>query len=219
MKTALLIGASGLVGMELLKKLLECEQYEKVITVTRSPLAVVNEKLEQLVINFDDLDKCEKLFQVDTVFCTIGTTMKKAKTKKNFFRVDFEYPVKAAKLAREHGVSQFFIVTAMGANQHSPFFYNQVKGNVEEAIKELQFETLYIIRPSLLLGKRNENRFGEDLGKALSGTIPFLFKGPLQKIKPNKADAVADAMLKLSLKDQKGTYIIESLLIEELNTY
>ncbi|MCT8138187.1 NAD-dependent epimerase/dehydratase family protein [Anaerobacillus sp. CMMVII] len=215
MKTALLIGATGLVGKELLHKLLECDQYEKVITVTRRPIEVVNDKLEQLVINFDDLDKCRKLFEVDTVFCTLGTTMKKAKTKRNFVKVDFDYPVNAAKLALDRGASQFFIVTAMGANQHSPFFYNQVKGNVEAAIEQLGFPTLYIIRPSLLIGHRNEGRFGEDVGQFITKALPFLFKGPLQKYQPNEARSVASAMLNLSLKEQTGTFIVESELIEE----
>jgi uncharacterized protein YbjT (DUF2867 family) len=215
LKTALLIGATGLVGNELLHRLLESEQYRKVVTLTRKQLGVVNEKLEQHVINFNDLDKYEDLFSVDVVFCTLGTTMKKAKSKDNFVKVDFDYPVNAAKIAKRQGVSQFFIVTAMGANQHSSIFYNQVKGNVEAALRQLNFPSLYIIRPSLLLGKRDEGRFGEDIGQALTKTIPFMFKGPLEKYKPNQASDVANAIYKLSLKGESGTIIIESRQIEE----
>ncbi|MFN7250127.1 MAG: oxidoreductase [Anaerobacillus sp.] len=215
MKTALLIGASGLVGNELLHRLLESEQYRKVVTLTRKQLDVVNKKLEQHVINFNELDKYEDLFSVDVVFCTLGTTMKKAKSKENFVKVDFDYPVSAAKIAKRQGVMQFFIVTAMGANQHSSIFYNQVKGNVEAAIRQLNFPSLYIIRPSLLLGKRNESRFGEDIGQALTKTIPFMFKGPLEKYKPNQASDVANAIYKLSLKVESVTLIIESKQIEE----
>lgn len=216
MKTALIIGATGLVGNELLKHLLNHGQFGKVITISRKPLDLIDEKLEQHVVNFEELYKYEKLFNgVETVFCALGTTMKKAGTKEQFVKVDFEYPLKTAQIARKQGVSQFFIVTAMGANQHSPFFYNQVKGNIEAAIKELNFPTLYIIRPSLILGNRHEQRIGEDLAQTLTKSLPFLFKGPMQKYKPNEACAIAKAMHKLSLKDKKGVFTIESKLIEE----
>lgn len=217
MKLALIIGATGLVGNELLQRLLRSKEYRKIITLTRRPLHSKDAKLEQHVVNFDNLEKYEELFHVDTVFCALGTTMKKAKTKEQFIKVDFDYPLKAAELAKKQGVNQFFIVTAMGANQHSPFFYNQVKGNIEAALKGLQFPSLFIIRPSLLLGDRNESRFGEDIGQKLAKTLPILFKGPLQKYKPNQASAVANAIFKLSLTDKKGLVTAESSLIEAIN--
>jgi uncharacterized protein YbjT (DUF2867 family) len=214
MKTALLIGATGLVGNELLKRIIDCDQYGKVVVLTRRTLAVKDEKLEQHIINFDELEMYEHLFNVDTVFCTLGTTMKKAKSKQQFVKVDFDYPVKAAKFARNKGVRQFFLVTAMGANQSSPFFYNKVKGNVEAAIREMRFPTFYIIRPSLLLGNRDEGRFGEGVAQSLTKALPFLFKGPLQKYKPNQASDVASAMVNLSLKENEGMFTVESTLIE-----
>ncbi|RXJ04093.1 oxidoreductase [Anaerobacillus alkaliphilus] len=215
MKSVLIIGATGLVGGHLLDRLLQSGDYGRVVTVTRRPLEIIHDKLEQHVINFDELAQHQDIFAVDTVFCTLGTTMKQAKTKEQFVKVDFDYPLQVAKLAKEKKVNQFFIVTAMGANQHSRFFYNQVKGNVEAAIQELSIPVLYIIRPSLLLGDRNEARFGEDLGQKVTKVIPYLFKGPLQRFKPNEASSVASAMLNLSLKNEEGTHVIESKMIEQ----
>ncbi len=215
MKSALIIGATGLVGRHLLEQLLHNENYGRIVTITRRPLEFSHEKLEQHVIRLDELDQHKDLFAVDIVFCTLGTTMKKAKTKEQFVKVDFDYPLVVAKLAKECEVSQFFIVTAMGANQHSPFFYNQVKGNVEAAIRELSLPTFYIIRPSLILGERDESRFGEDIGQKVTKAIPYLFKGPLERFKPNEAASIASAMLNLSLKNDIGTHIIESTLIEQ----
>ena len=213
-RTALIIGATGLVGRHLLESLLQSESYKKIVSLTRRPLDIEAEKLEQHIIDFERLDHYHDLFNVDTVFCALGTTMKKAKTKKQFVKVDFDYSFQVAKLAKQKDVRQFFIVTAMGANQHSPFFYNRVKGNIEAAIRDLNFPILYIIRPSLLIGDRNEQRLGEDIGQALSKALPILFKGPLNKYKPNRAVDVAKASYNYSLKGELGTFIVDSRLIE-----
>jgi uncharacterized protein YbjT (DUF2867 family) len=213
-KEALVIGATGLVGGQLLHLLLRSDQYQKVISVSRYSLEIIDNKLEQHIVDFEQLEKYEDLFEVDTIFCALGTTMKKAKTKEQFVKVDFDYPLAVAKLAKQKKVHQFFLVSAMGADQHSRIFYNQVKGNIEAAIKEICFPTLYIIRPSLLLGKRTETRFAEGVSQVLTKRLLFLFKGPLQKYKPNHARAVASAMYKLSLSDKQGTFVIDSPLIE-----
>ncbi|WNF38167.1 NAD-dependent epimerase/dehydratase family protein [Bacillaceae bacterium IKA-2] len=213
-KTALLVGATGLVGGQLLNVLLANDEYEKVISISRRALEMTDTKLQQHIVDFDQLDTYDDFFRVDTVFCALGTTMKQAKTKEQFVKVDFDYPLAVANLAKKNGVKQFFLVTAMGANQHSRIFYNQVKGNIEAAIKELSIPTFYIIRPSLLLGKRHETRFAEDLSQTITNRLPSLFKGPLQKYKPNQAEAVASAMYKLSLSDEQGTFVIDSKLIE-----
>ncbi|OIJ16281.1 hypothetical protein BKP35_01575 [Anaerobacillus arseniciselenatis] len=215
-KTALIIGATGLVGGHLLELLIKCENYNKIVLLSRRPLPLADEKVQQHIVDFDQLDQYQLLFNdVDDVFCTLGTTMKKAKTKEQFVKIDFEYPLKVAKLAKQNGVQQFFIVTAMGANQHSRFFYNQVKGNVEAAIREVDLPALFIIRPSLILGERNEQRFGEDLGQKITKAFPFLFKGLLKKYQPNRAQDVAKAMINLALKDDVGTFVVDSSLIEK----
>jgi uncharacterized protein YbjT (DUF2867 family) len=213
-KKALVIGATGLVGGQLLQLLLRSDEYEKVISVSRHSIEIIDNKLEEKIIDFEQIDKHEDLFEVDTIFCTLGTTMKKAKTKEQFVKVDFDYPLAIAKLAKQNGVRQFFLVSAMGADQHSRFFYNQVKGNIEAAIKEVNISAFYIIRPSLLLGKRTETRFAEDVSQAITKQLSFSFKGPLQKYKPNQDRDVASAMYKLSLSDKQGTFIIDSPFIE-----
>lgn len=213
-KTALIIGATGLVGRHLLTYLLEGSEYKSVVALTRKKLEVDHEKLEQHLVDFDRLSDYHELFSVDTVFCTLGTTMKVAKTKEQFVKVDFDYPFEAARLAKQSHVPQFFLVTAMGANQHSRFFYNQVKGNAEEAIKQLDFRNLYIIRPSLLVGERESKRLGEDFGQKLYHLFPNIFRGRLQKYKPNQGLDVAKVMYHLSLVAEEGTHIIESSAIE-----
>lgn len=213
-KTALVVGGTGLVGSQLVQVLLSSDEYEKVISISRRALEVTDHKLEQHIVDFEQLEKYEQLFYVDTIFCTLGTTMKKAKTKEKFVRVDFDYPLAIAKIAKKTGVQQFFLVTAMGANQHSRIFYNQVKGNIEAAINELSIPAFYIIRPSLLLGERAETRFAEDLSQAITNRLPSLFKGPLQKYKPNQAKAVASAMYKLSQANELGRFVIDSKGIE-----
>lgn len=216
MKQALVVGGTGLVGKELVNLLLENQDYEKVITISRRQISLDHEKLEQYVMDLSQLETVQHLFSVDTVFCTLGTTMKKAKSKQQFIKVDFDYPLHVAKLAKSMGVKQFFLVTAMGANQHSPFFYNQVKGNIESAVRCLQFPTFYIIRPSLLLGKRNEARLGEDVAQKVTRKLPYLFQGVLEKYKPNEGRDVAKAMYFLSLKQVIGTFVIESKDIEQI---
>ncbi|OIJ13424.1 hypothetical protein BKP37_10650 [Anaerobacillus alkalilacustris] len=216
-KTALIFGATGLVGNELIKLLLQREEYYKIVSVSRRSVGLTHEKLKEYIVDFNKLEQYEKLFKVDTVFCALGTTMKQAKTKEQFIKVDFDFPLKIAELAKENGVRQFFIITAMGANPKSKFFYNRVKGDVEGAIKELQLPSLYIVRPSLLLGNRKDNRLGEEIGQMIAVKLPFLFGGPFQKYKPNRSEDVARAMYNLSLNEQRGVYVIETSSLEDYN--
>ncbi|MBB5323898.1 uncharacterized protein YbjT (DUF2867 family) [Anoxybacillus tepidamans] len=209
-RTALLIGASGLIGSELLTLLLESDVYKRVTIFVRRKLPIEHEKLQQVVIDFNELEAYERYFYVDDVFSCLGTTMKKAKTKQRFIKVDYEYTMRAATLAEKCHVKSFLTVSAIGANPQSPFFYNRVKGETEEALQRLAIKSLHIFRPSLLLGDRQEFRLAEKTAEWVLCRVPFLFVGKWRKYKPIEAKKVALAMFYAATSCQKGIYIYES---------
>ncbi|OZI11823.1 oxidoreductase [Bacillaceae bacterium SAS-127] len=206
-KIALVAGATGLVGSELVRQLLATREYEKVITIVRRSSEMVHDKLEEKVVNFDALTLDEP---IDHVYCCLGTTIKKAKTKEAFQKVDLDYPLLLAKLAKKHQASQFLVISSMGASVKSPFFYSQVKGELEQQLQELELNGLHIFRPSLLLGAREEFRLGEATTEKLASVFPFLFTGPLKKYQPIHAKTVAYAMMATALTESRGMHIYES---------
>lgn len=215
-KTVLLIGASGLVGKELLTYLLENSAYIKVKILLRNPISIEHPKLEQVVIDFDKLESYENHFQVNDVYCCLGTTIKNAGTQKEFRKVDFEYPVTLCKLAKENHVQKFLIITALGADVNSKFFYNRIKGEIEETIKKMGIPSLHIFQPSLLLGKRKEFRIGERIVGWLSPVFNYFFFGGFRKYKAIKAEDVASAMFSVGQQTNFGTYTYLSDEIEKI---
>ncbi len=153
MKTALVIGETGLVGNELVNILLESKEYSKVVVFLRKKLPLENEKLEQHLINFDKIELYKEYIKGNDFFCCIGTTIKQAKTKENFTRVDLTYPSVFAEIVKNNGVEKFLLVSSVGANPKSSNFYLRTKGILEEKIKKLQFSITFIFRPSFLVGK------------------------------------------------------------------
>lgn len=206
MKTALLVGATGLIGRQLLALLEKDAYYEKVIVLTRKPLAVSG-KCENRVVNFDALEEAFTSIQADDVFCCLGTTMKVAGSKEAFKKVDYTYPVSVAQLSRLRGAKQYLLVSALGASKDSSVFYNKVKGEVEESISKVGFTGYHIFRPSLLLGDRNEARSGEDAAKVFFKLFGFLVPGKWKGIEGKK---VAQAMLHFAKENKSGVFIHES---------
>lgn len=209
-KTALILGATGLVGGELLSLLLKDDFYSNVKAVVRKKPEVEKSKLEWIVADFDNICQLDSRIAADHVFCCLGTTMKKAGSKRAFYQVDFLYPLEFAKLSQNKGATQFFLVSAMGANIKSSIFYNRVKGEIEVAISSVPFYGVNIFRPSLILGDRKEKRLGEKIAIILSGIISPIMIGPLKKYKPIQATAIASGMLKIAKQDLNGFYIFES---------
>jgi uncharacterized protein YbjT (DUF2867 family) len=208
-KTALIIGATGLVGEEMLKQLLLLPQYDKVIALTRRPLDIKNAKLENPVVDFDKPEQYNKI-KADDVYCAMGTTIGKAGSKAAFKKVDFEIPLAVAKLALDNGASKFILVSSMGADAKSLVFYSRTKGELEQALAKLKYKAVIIFRPSILLGDRKEHRTGEEIGRFVSEKLSFLFAGPLAKYRGTPADVLAKAMIKISGENVTGVRIMEN---------
>jgi uncharacterized protein YbjT (DUF2867 family) len=215
-KSALLLGASGLVGGHCLQLLLEDEAYAKVVAWVRKPLALRHPKLEQAIVDFARLESRAEQTKANDVFCCLGTTIKKAGSQAAFRQVDFTYPSEIAKIAAANGAEQFLVVTALGANPRSSIFYNRVKGEVEAVITPLPFRAVHIFRPSLLLGERQEVRPGEKIAEKVARVFSFLFSGPLRKYRPIHADVVAAAMIAVAKQNLAGANIFESDRIQEV---
>jgi uncharacterized protein YbjT (DUF2867 family) len=207
-RTALLVGATGLVGKQLLTKLLHVPYYDKVIVLTRRSLGMVHTKLHEHIFDFENPDT--SLVKADDIFCCLGTTIKKAGSKEAFKKVDLIYPLRIAKLALKNGAEKFLIVTAMGSDAESGIFYNQVKGEVEKDLSLLNFPILHIFRPSLLLGNRQETRLGEKAGEVLATIFKPIMLGPLKKYRAIDSGKVANAMLAFARKNEKGIFIHDS---------
>jgi len=207
-KTALLIGATGLIGGQLLTKLLHSPFYSKVIVLTRRALDLRNTKLTEVIFDFDRPDASR--IMADDIFCCLGTTIKKAGSREAFKKVDFEYPLKVAKLAKLNGANKYIIVTAMGADPKSGIFYNRVKGEIESELKQLNFDSLHILQPSLLLGDRQESRTGEKIGEVLAAVFRPIMLGPLKKYRAIESEKVANAMIAFAKLPEKGVFVHDS---------
>jgi uncharacterized protein YbjT (DUF2867 family) len=211
MKTALLAGSTGLTGKQLLQFLLESSRYSKVIAVTRQDLPA-HPKLIQIKTEFEKISESTDDLKADDVFCCLGTTMQKAGSKENFYKVDFEYPLLLSTISLSSGAKQFLLISALGADKTSSIYYNKVKGEIEEAIVQVGFETVHIFRPSLLLGPRTEKRAGEDTAKLLYKIFGFLIP---KKYKAIEAVKVARAMIHAAEQERKGVFIHESAELQK----
>lgn len=199
----LLAGATGLVGGLCLQRLLSDPAFSRVVVLVRRPLETTHPKLEQHVVDFAQLDTVRPLFKVDKVMCALGTTIKQAGSQERFREVDHDYPLQLARLGLAQGARHFLLVSALGANAKSGVFYNRVKGEVEADIRALGWPQLTIVRPSLLLGERQEFRLGEEVGKRLAFLVPG-------KYRPVQAGDVAKVLVEAARRDKPGVEVIES---------
>ena len=200
---ALLVGATGLVGREMLKLLVDEPACTRIIVLARRPLPSPPPKVEAHVVDFDHLEAAASLVDADAVFCALGTTMRQAGSQERFRRVDYGYALAVARLARERGARQFLLVSALGADARSRIFYNRVKGELEEAVLALGYPGVTIVRPSLLLGEREEFRLGERIFAHLGWLVPRRFK-------PVRAASVAAALVRSAVEGAPGVRIVES---------
>jgi len=220
MKTALIAGASGLVGRSLLDELLAADEYDRVVSIGRRTLPLEHPKLRQEVVDFAALEGASLELECDDAYCCLGTTIRQAGSQEKFRAVDHVAVLALAWAVRRRGAQRFFVVTAMGADAQSRVFYNRVKGETEEALQVLDFPTLAIFRPSLLLGRRDRPRLGERAGSVLMWLADPLMFGPLRKYRAIRADVVARAMLRCSFgQGARGLLIYSSDEIQDLGVF
>jgi len=206
MKKAILIGATGLIGSELLKQLLADSNYSEVKVLARRSTGVNHSKLKEVLINFDDLESYKSELVGDALFSTMGTTIKKAGSQLVQYKIDYTYQYNTAKIACDNGVKQLVLLSSYGANSESKVFYSRIKGELDEAVQELNFDSVSIIRPSMLAGDRKEFRLAE---KILTPIMYALLWIPgIRKYRPIKDVVVAKAMIN-SLKSSAKRQIIE----------
>lgn len=208
MSKALILGATGLVGGECLSLMLEDDFFTSVTAITRKPIGIHHSKLTNIVSDFNDVKYVFQHQEFDVVFSVIGSTIKKAGSQKKFKEIDFDIPYRVASICKECGVKTHILVSALGADADSTIFYNKVKGELENAILSLEFDRCIILRPSLLLGDRKENRFGEKVAQVLFENLKFVFVGPLKKYAGVQASLVAKAMISLSKSQKKKLNLI-----------
>lgn len=207
MKTAIIIGATGLIGGELVKQILDNPHYSKVGLLLRKPLEISHPKLVQEVIDFDKPDVSKIVG--DDLFCAIGTTLAKAGSKEAQYKIDCTYPYEIGKIAKANGVKQYILVSSVGADFNSSNFYLRTKGDLEQKIESLGFENFVSLRPSILLGDRKEFRLGEKIGTFLAKIISPLLIGGLKKYHGIEASKVAESMQKLANQGISGVQYLE----------
>ncbi|GAB2688728.1 NAD(P)H-binding protein [Aliiglaciecola aliphaticivorans] len=196
MKTALVLGATGLIGQNLINRLAADEGVEKVVAVTRRPVEYQSNKIVNQVVNFDELEQYSDVFTGDVLFSCLGTTAKQAGSVQKQRKVDFDYQYHAAKIAAENGVNHYILVSSSGANGKSISPYLKMKGELEDAVCVLPFKRISIVQPSLLIGERETFRLGESVA---SWILPTLCKLPfLKRYRPISGDEVAKKMISIS---------------------
>ena len=206
-KKAIIAGASGLIGSKLLNIVLLKPDYDEVLILVRKELSIKHNKLTQLIIDFDQLERYKERIAAHALFCCLGSTRKKTPDLADYRKIDHDYPLKLAKLARQNDIIQYHLVSAIGANATSSNFYSKMKGEVENDIKQIGLKCFHIYRPSLLTGDRKESRKGERIAAWLMQVInPFLI-GKLKKYRSIPATIVALAMFKESTKNKDGVFI------------
>lgn len=209
MKTAIVLGATGLIGKHLTENLLSETGYSLVKTFTRRRIEIDHPKLEQHTVNFDRIDEWKNLIKGDVLFSAMGTTIKKAGSRAAQYKIDYTYQYEFAEAAAENGVGKYCLVSSAGANPGSKNFYLRIKGELENKISELSFGNISIFRPSLLIGKRDEKRFAEELGavfmEPVTKFIPFL-----RKYRPVKAETVAKFMVRTASRESNTKVTVYS---------
>ena len=206
--TAVIIGATGAVGREIVNEILSGEYYNRVYILGRSSISKLpdDSRLEKIIIDFDNIDFDMDILENADVFASLGTTIKTAGSKENQRKIDVDYTVNFAKLC-EGKVRSFNVVSAIGANSKSKNFYNSLKGELEDKLKEMNLRTLRIFQPSLLISKRDDNRFLEEIFMKVAPIFQFVLKGKTKKYSPIEASLLGKEIVRSATENKgKGTY-------------
>ncbi|OKS89011.1 NAD(P)H-binding protein [Mucilaginibacter polytrichastri] len=216
MRKAIIAGATGLIGSELLKILLESSDYQEVISISRRKIPIQHKKLVQLIIDFDELEKHAHALKGDVIFCCLGSTRKKTPDLAVYRKIDYTYPLQLGEIAKTNHIKQYHLVSALGADVKSSNFYTKMKGETEAGLAHLNLPCLHIYQPSLLTGDRKESRSLEKIFTGVMKVIDPLLFGSLKKYKSIPAAIVARAMYKQSLKSETDLFIHPSDHINNL---
>jgi uncharacterized protein YbjT (DUF2867 family) len=204
MRTAIVIGATGLVGMQLVALLLRDTRFEKVKIFVRRSSAVVHDKLEEHVVNFEEVDDWKKLLTGDVLYSALGSTLRKAGSREEQYKIDYTYQYKIAKIASYNDVKEYVLISSAGSHPDAKLFYSRMKGELERDIQKLPFETIHIIRPGILTGTRTEVRTAEKIG---AGVMKLLSVIPgLGGLKPIRGEEVAQAMINATFRHVIGIH-------------
>jgi uncharacterized protein YbjT (DUF2867 family) len=215
-RNVLIAGATGMVGNELVSLLITNNYYTSLHLVTRRPYNLKHRKIAAHLVDFNKMDEFKPDVQIHVVYICLGTTIKKARTKENFLKVDFEYVLNVAQWAKQNNVEKLAFISSLGANSLSNNFYLSTKGKTENSLIELGFTHLVLLRPSLLLGKRNESRPAETVSKFILTLLKSLFIGKLKRYKAVDAWLVAKAMFYYTTNSVSSVSIIENEKILEI---
>jgi uncharacterized protein YbjT (DUF2867 family) len=213
MKTAIVIGATGLIGKQLTGLLFESPHYSQVIALVRKPLNWKHAKLKEVLFDFDAPDAA--IIQGDDVFCCLGTTARAAGSEQAQYKVDYQYPLEIGKIAAQNGAKRFILVSSLGADAKSSNFYLRTKGVLEQDLAALPFEQMIAVRPSILLGSRDEFRLGEKIGIGLVTLFDSFMVGSLKKYRGINARQVARAMIALAQLPGNGYSVVESDVLHD----
>lgn len=215
MKTAIILGATGLTGGLLLQELLHDQRYDKIKLFSRSKVAVKDKKIEEHLIDLFKLEDHKKDFTANEVYCCIGTTKSKTPNEETYRKVDYGIPVNAAKIAKENGIENYLVISALGADESSKMFYNKTKGEMERDVLSQNIKNTYIFQPALIAGDRVEKRILENLAKNVMTVLNHVMIGPLKKYKSIHPQTIAKAMVIVANQKYSKT-IIPSDQIKEI---
>jgi uncharacterized protein YbjT (DUF2867 family) len=198
-----LVGATGLVGSEVLKQLLSEEKVLKINVLTRKKITIQSPKVVNHVVDFENEADLKNSIHGDAIICCIGTTKAKTPDVKEYEKIDRDIPIRLAKIGKEHGIEQYHLISAIGANKNSSINYNRIKGEAEDGVLAAGILKTLIYRPGMLIGKRNESRPGEFIAQKLSFLFDLFMIGSMKKYHSVKADYLAAKVVKNCLKKDK----------------
>lgn len=207
------IGATGLVGKQLVQQLLDDDRYEKVRIFVRRETGLKHPKLEQLVVDFGKTETWEKKLTGDVLFSALGTTLKQAGSKEKQWEIDFTFNLSFAQKANENGIENYVLVSSVGANAHSSIFYTKMKGELDEAVSKIGFRNLVILRPASLTGPRENRRMAEEISIPI---LNLLTRFVMKNYRPISDETVARAMINATLRKTGGKTIFEGAKVFDL---
>lgn len=212
-KTAIVLGATGLVGKSLVELLIQDDTFSGIKLLLRRPSGFNHPKIKEHIVYFGDIDSFQELIRGDVLFSCMGTTLQKAGSKEAQFKVDYTYQYDVAKAAADQGVKDYVLVSSANANAKSLIFYSRIKGELDNAVRKLPFERIFIFRPSILMGERTEKRKGEEIGGKLMNGLGKLFP-PMKKYRGIQGKEVAQAMVaayKSSTSSKSTIYTLDEV--------